>query len=363
MVKKLLPILILIFIFAGIAAATQGKLQPFAPYKTETPPVIDGILDDTVWQMAPQETGFTTYHPDYNKKMAADTIVYYAYDEENLYFAFRCFDNEPEKIKAAVMARDNIRSDDWICVNLDSFNDQQSLYAIYVNPLGIQMDSRFETGEEDFTFDMIWYSEGKIDEKGYAIEIKIPFKSIRFSYKEPIEMGVIFERFISRFTQAGTYPALDPAQGANFLTQTRPLILYGVKHYKLFELLPAFTYSKISNIDQGRLVSSGGAKDVSLPAKYGITSHLIVDGAYNPDFSQIEADAGQVDFNLRYSLFYPEKRPFFLEGIEMFNFGANESSDPLSEIVHTRSIIDPFAGIKLLGKLGEKNTIDTIYAL
>jgi hypothetical protein len=347
----------------GLSAFSQEKLLPLLPYKTDTPPVIDGLLDDPLWQKAPHETGFKTYHPDYGLDMVENTLVYYAYDRENLYFAFRCFDSQPDKIKASVTSRDNIHADDWICINLDSFNDHQSLYALYCNPLGIQGDSRFEGGQEDYSVDIVWYSEGKIDNEGYAVELKIPFKSIRFSYKDPVEMGVIFERKISRRSEAGTYPPLDPVQGPNFLTQTRTLIFHGVKHYTLFEVLPAVTYSQQSSADEGNLVPAAGVGDPSLTAKYGLTSHLILDGTCNPDFSQVEADAGQVDFNLRYALFFPEKRPFFFEGLEKFNFGGYYDGDPLGAIVHTRTIVDPLVGLKLNGRIGDKNTIALIYAL
>ena len=348
---------------AVLSAPAEEKLEPLIPYKTDIPPVIDGKLDDPVWQKAPSETGFKTYHPDYGIAMVENSVVYYAYDRENLYFAFRCFDSQPDKIKATVNRRDNVRADDWICINLDSFNDHQSLYALYVNPLGIQMDSRFEGGEEDFSVDIVWYSSGKIDDEGYAIELKIPFKSIRFSHKNPVEMGVIFERCISRRSEAGTYPPLDPAQGPNFLTQTRTIIFHEIKHYTLFEILPAFTYSQTGMDNEGEWVSAENERDISLTAKYGITSHLIFDGTYNPDFSQVEADAGQVDFNLRYALFFPETRPFFLEGLEKFNFGGYDSGDPIGEVVHTRTIVDPLVGLKLNGRIGEKNTIASIYAL
>lgn len=356
-------IFVCVILLTGLSLSAQEKLQLLVPYKTETPPVINGKLDDLVWQKAPYETGFKTYHPDYGIDMVENTIVYYAYDRENLYFAFRCFDSEPDKIKASVTSRDNIHSDDWICINLDSFNDHQSLYALYCNPLGVQGDSRFEGGQEDFSVDTVWYSEGQIDEEGYTIELRIPFKSIRFSHKDPVKMGVIFERKISRRSEAGTYPPLDPAQGPNFLTQTRPLIFHDIKHYTLFEILPAATYNHSSSIDEGNLTSDGSVGDPSLTVKYGITSHLILDGTYNPDFSQVESDAGQVDFNLRYALFFPEKRPFFLEGLEKFNFGGYNSGDPLGAVVHTRTIVDPLVGFKMNGRIGNKNTVALIYAM
>jgi hypothetical protein len=213
------------------------------------------------------------------------------------------------------------------------------------------------------SIDVVWYSAGRIDEEGYSIELKIPFKSIRFSHKEPVEMGVIFERYISRKSEAGTYPALDPKWGQNFLTQTRPLIYENVKHYRLVELLPAVTYANNRAIDQGKLKSEKNKGEVSLTGKYGITSHLVMDGTINPDFSQVEADAGQVEFNQRYALFYPEKRPFFLEGRENFIFGGSTAGDPLGSVVYTRTIVDPLVGIKLTEKIGDNNSLASIYAL
>jgi hypothetical protein len=344
-------------------AAGNEKLQPLKPLRTNTPPVIDGVLDDPVWTQAPSETGFITWRPDFGKHMHEKTVVYYAYDRENLYFAYRCYDREPSKIKASVSARDTITQDDWVCLNLDTFNDQQSLYALYVNPLGIQGDSRFEGGVEDYTIDVVWFSAGRIDAEGYAIEVRIPFKSIRYRDREPVEMGIIFERNISRLSESGTYPALDPVRGFDFLTQTRPLHFTDIKHYTLLEILPAFTYGRTSLIEGGSLKPQKAKSELSLTGKYGLTSQLILDGTINPDFSQVESDAGQVDFNLRYALYYPEKRPFFLEGREKFTLAATEDGNPLDSVVHTRTIVDPLFGFKLNGKVGRRDTIASIYAL
>ncbi len=362
---RLLAPSLLISLALTLPAAGQTPDPTFRPYRTDTPPVIDGVLDDPVWQQAPRETGFKTWLPDFGADMSEQTVVYYAFDQENLYFGFRCFDSDPGRIKSSVSARDRIRADDWICVNLDSFNDHQSLYALYVNPAGIQSDSRATVVNEDPSVDVVWYSAGTIDAEGWSAEIRIPFKSIRFSYQEPVEMGVIFERHISRRSEFGTYPALDPAMGANipaFLTQTRTLVYSDVRHYRLFEVIPATTWAQNRALDRGRLASDAAFSTMSLTTKYGITSRLTLDATVNPDFSQVEADAGQVDFNQRFALFYPEKRPFFLEGRENFIFGGSGGS-PLGAVVHTRTIVDPSAGLKVAGKIGERNTIASIYAV
>ena len=185
-----LPLLMALAIPASpVGAKAPVNLLPLRPVHATVPPKIDGILDDAVWEKAPRESDFKTWNPDYGKDMTAGTVVYYAYDRENLYFAFRCSDPEPAKIKAAVSGRDTINADDWTCINLDTFNDQQGLYALYVNPLGIQADSRFEGNQEDYTVDIVWFSEGRIDAEGYTVEIRLPLKSLRYRSRSPSRWG------------------------------------------------------------------------------------------------------------------------------------------------------------------------------
>jgi hypothetical protein len=332
------------------------------PIRATIPPVIDGRLDDPVWQQAPNASRFVTWLPDYGADLSERTIVYYAYDAENLYFAFRAFDREPGKIKASMAARDSIRQDDWICVNLDSFNDQQALYSFYVNPLGIQADSRFAANKEDLGFDAVWFSAGTIDEQGYSIELRIPFKSIRYNRRNPVTMGVVVERMISRRNEDGSIPALDPKMGMNFLIQTQPIVFADIKHYTLAEVLPAATYGRQDAARLGQLARISGGGQFGISAKYGITAQLTADGTYNPDFSQVEADAGQVDINLRAPLFFPEKRPFFLEGQEVFNLGGPSQAGPLQAIVHTRTIVDPLAGARISGKVASRDTVSVLYS-
>jgi len=358
----------LVFLTAGLAAGLAVPAFPaemFRPLRTAEPPVVDGKLDDPAWREAPSVCGFETFIPDFGREPSERTTAWMAYDAENLYFAFKCHDREPNKIKAAVANRDTIRSDDFICINLDSFNDQQSLYAFYVNPLGIQTDSRFASGQEDFSVDFVWYSAGRLDPDGYSVELRIPFKSIRYAGKARVEMSIFFERRISRRSEHGSYPPLDPKRGYAFLTQMMPLELLNIRNYTLLEVLPGFTYAQKHNRDDetGELVREGPARDLSLTAKYGLTPQLILDGTVNPDFSQVEADAGQVDVNLRYDLYFPEKRPFFLEGSEMFLLAGTIEGDPLQSVVYTRTIIDPRLGFKLSGKLGRKDTLASILAL
>jgi len=144
-----------------------------------------------------------------------------------------------------------------------------------------------------------------------------------------------------------------------------PMVFQGLESERVVELLPAFTYSKRDAIQEGQLETEEDQGEFSLTGKYGVTSDLIFDGTYNPDFSQVEADASQVDVNLRYQLYFPEKRAFFREGGEHFAVAATGASalDPVNSIVYTRTIVDPIAGAKLTGKVGTKNFLASIYAV
>lgn len=316
-------------------------------------------MDDIAWSNAPSVTNFITFAPDFGKPQEQRTEVWMVYDPANLYFAYRCYD-DPSLVKTSLAVRDNIRSDDWICLNLDTFGDQQGLTALYVNPHGIQMDSRFASGNEDFSVDLVWYSAGQMTADGYIVEIQVPLKSIRYRNDEQTTMSVFFERFISRRNEHGSYPAMDPSKGYAFFSQMVPMVYTGLEHSTLFEVLPGVTFNQQYARVSDTMRVSDIRREGSLTVKYGITSDLVLDGTYNPDFSQVEADAGQVDVNLRTNLFFAEKRPFFLEGRELFNLGGGGGY--AQSFVYTRAIVDPKVGLRLTGKLGEKNTLAVLLA-
>jgi len=353
-------LLALLSCLGALAQNPAGKTL-LKPFKTDRPPVVDGVLDDPVWAQAATVTDFQTFIPEFGKLQPEKTIAYMAYDSQNLYFAFRCFDGEPQKIKASLSRRDNLNSDDFVCINLDTFNDQQSLYAFYVTPLGVQADSRFASNKEDFSVDMLWDSAARMNDQGYTVEIRIPLKSIRFTLGDRVLMSVFFERTISRRQEHGSYPALDPKGGYAFLPQMAPMEYLGLERPTLLELLPAFTHSRRAVRNDAGVMETERKSDWSLTGTYGITPSLILDATLNPDFSQVEADAGQVDANLRYGLFFPEKRPFFLEGSENFNIAAAMNS-PLQAVLHTRTIVDPKWGAKVTGKVGPRDTLAVLAA-
>jgi len=326
------------------------------------PPVIDGRLEPGEWDDAFKMTNFKTFQPDFGKDPSQKTEGYFLYDPENFYFAFRCYDTEPAKIKASINKRDNMFSDDFVGIVVDTYNTMQSGYGFLVNPLGIQGDGMMNVngnlqGDQDF----VWYSKGQIDDKGYTVEYRIPLQSIRFPGGKTITMRLGFFRQFVRTSEVASAPPLSPEKGS-IIAQTQPISVTGLKFKRVVEILPAVTHSDKLSHQNGALKRDEFATDLSLTGKVGVTTDLTLDTAINPDFSQVESDAGQVDINLRYALFYPEKRPFFLEGNEIFQFAGNTEDAPLAAMIHTRTIVDPVFGFKLTGKLGVTNTIAAIYA-
>jgi len=353
---------------AGVASRTSRSEDPVpALAMAETPPVIDGVLDDPAWAAGLKVDGFKTFKPDYGKDASQGTEAFVAYDAENFYFAFRCQDSEPSKIKGSVSRRDNVFQDDVVFIILDTFNDRQSGFSFALNPFGIQGDGMVNVqGNLELTFDAVWYSAGRIDEGGWSVEARIPLKSLRFPDREVMPWRIFFVRFFTRTSEQVSFPPLDPNYGS-LLGQAQVFEVSGIKYRRVVELLPAFTYGRTqeaTEASQGRPVRNEAYDigDLSLTGKLGLTSDLTLDATVNPDFSQVEADAGQVDFNQRYSLYYQEKRPFFLEGSDLWQFGGAVEEGPLQSIVYTRTIVDPAFGFKLTGKVKRLDTVAAIYA-
>jgi len=327
--------------FASLAQQSGAK-KPLAIPKLSSPPKIDGLLDNSVWEKeALKIENFVQLSPKENGAPSQKTTAYLGYDAKNLYLAFRCEDTEVKKLRCSVTNRDNCLDDDWIMIFLDAFNEKRRAFTFAVNPIGIQMDFiRTESGGNDnmdASWDTVFESDGKIDDKGYTVEMAIPFKSIRFPDKEDKVWGLTIGRNIPRAGEVIIWPEFS-RNIPGLLSQAREILIRGkVEKGKNLEIMPVATSLK----REGEKVDFEPGVNV----KYGVSSDLTLDFALNPDFSHIEADAPQIDVNLRYALRYPEKRPFFLEGMEIFQF-------PEIEMVYTRRIIDPLFGAKISGKLG-----------
>jgi len=334
--------LVLSALIFGCSFALGSTPERLVIPKLSHPPQIDGILDNPVWtdealkiedflQMSPKEKGIPS----------EKTVAYLGYDEKSLYVAFRCFDSEPGKLRACVTNRDDCFNDDWIVVFLDTFNEKRRAFMFFANPLGVQMDGmRTEEGGNDnmdTAWDAVFDSDGRVNDEGYFVEMEIPFKSIRFPDREDKVWNLVLARSIPRKGEVVLWPGMS-RDIPGMLVQGGEISIPGrVLRGKNLEVMPIATSLKREG--------QGVDFEPGVNLKYGMSSDLTLDFSLNPDFSHIEADAPQIDVNLRYALRYPEKRPFFLEGMEIFRF-------PEIEMVYTRRIIDPVAGVKASGKIG-----------
>src|SRR5829696_9253620 len=341
------------------------KSEPIAIPKFDKPPVIDGKLDEEVWQKAVVLKDFYQIQPGDNIPPSKPTEVLIGFDPQFLYLAFKATD-EPEKVRATVAKRDNIFNDDYVGFMLDTFNDKRKAFEIFFNPLGIQGDGIITEGRgEDFSVDLLMESKGIIHETGFNVEIAIPFKSLRFEAGKGKLWGAHFFRRIKRFeNELDSWMPFSRSIDST-LSQTGHLTgLEGISVERTIELIPSVTVSQNSRFvpsfggiargtDPGRIVNEPVGLELGLTAKFIPSSAVTVDLAINPDFAQVEADQLVVTANQRFPIFFSEKRPFFLEGIDIFQ-------TPVTA-VHTRAIVDPDVAVKTTGKLG-RNTFGLMVA-
>jgi hypothetical protein len=341
-----------------LAATAQAQTAPpFSVARTTEPPNIDGVLDDAAWaKVTPMPTGeWVSYNPNRGDKMPDTfrTDVRITYDDRNIYFAFYCHDHEPEKIRTTVSKRDNAFSDDWFALSLDSAGTGQSAYHLFTNPSGSQMDAlNTSASGEQFDADMLWYSAANTTKDGYVVEVRIPLQTLRFTGADEVRMGLVFFRKVSRTGVSYAWPEMLPGQWV--FDRPAHLTFSNLKPRRLVELLPSVTY----NLNQERATSDAWASaddkyNFGASGKFGITSGITLDGTINPDFSQVESDAFQVQVNQRFPVFFSEKRPFFMEGMGLFNIAGTGGDGNMRTAVHTRKIIDPIFGTKVTGTLGK----------
>ena len=308
-----------------------------------SPPKIDGVLDDPFWENGTLIEDFTQFEPLEGGTPSEKTKAYLGHDKDYLYVALRCFDSNPKAIRACLTPRDKAPADDGITLYLDTFNDKKRAFVFQINPCGIQTDGiltegsgRRRMGFERFdrNWDTFFLADAHQDELGYTVEMAIPFKSLRFPNASSQTWGIKIQRSIPRKNEEMYWPP-HTRDSNGFLVQSGTLEITGpIAKGKNIEVMPVVTGLKAT---VRKFDPQGG-----LNFKWGLTSDMVLDSTYNPDFSQIEADMPQIDVNQRYALYYPEKRPFFLEGKDYF--------DTPFELVYTRTIVDPQWGVKLTGK-------------
>jgi hypothetical protein len=328
------------------------------------PPIIDGKLDDDVWKNAAVLKDFYQIQPGDNIAPSKPTEVMVGYDARFLYVAFHCYD-EPDKVRANIPKRDDIFNDDYVGILFDTFNDKRKAYEFDFNPLGVQADGIWTDGQgEDFSLDVVLESKGMVTTDGYTIEVAIPFKSIRYVGGKDTLWGVHFWRRIKRFNNELDMWMPISRDISSWLAQAGHLTGFeGLSAERTLELIPSLTLSEtgkrkapitLAQIAQGgRFVNEPIKFDPGLTGKYSLTPRVTLDFAINPDFAQVESDQLVVQANQRFPIFFAEKRPFFLEGIDIFNTQI--------AAVHTRAIIDPDFAVKLTGKI-DRNTFGLLLA-
>ncbi|PYP98603.1 MAG: hypothetical protein DMD34_02150 [Gemmatimonadetes bacterium] len=346
---------------AGTYSGTAKQLDVHLP-RIETQAKIDGVLDDAVWRQAAMLTHFSQYRPVDGRPAEDSTEVLVWYASDAIYFGIRAFEQHGTVVRATLADRDNIDADDHVAILLDTYLDHRRATLIAVNPLGVQEDGVWSDGvgagaaggpsaggRFDATIDLnpdyVYESHGRVTEWGYEVEVRIPFKSLRYQSADPQDWGI---QIVRSAQHSGYEDTWTPAVRANasFLIQSGRLVgLTDLRRGLVLDITPEFTATV-----NGAPVTPGGSYDytgkpeLAGTVRWGMTQNLSLTSTANPDFSQVEADVGQVTVNERFALFYPEKRPFFLEGLEQF--------DTPNQLIYTRRVVQPVFGAKLAGKVG-----------
>ncbi len=298
-------------------------------------------------------SGFIQREPRDGEPSSQLTDVYLGYDDKNLYAVFVCFDAEPQKVRARLLKRGDalVFDDDLVNLYLDTFDDQRRAYVFALNPLGVQIDAIWTEAQQDFdnSFDTVWESKGQLTDRGYVVWMAIPFKSLRFSPAPQQNWGVIVERTIPRVNESSSWPHVS-SRIEGRLNQAATLRgLENISPGRSIQFVPfgavrSFRAPDLRDPAAPRFQRERADPDAGLDAKLVFRDSLVLDVTANPDFSQVESDEPQVTVNQRFEVFFPEKRPFFIENASYFETPIN--------LLFTRRIVDPQFGVRLTGKVG-----------
>lgn len=327
---------------------------PVTVPRIEAKATIDGVLDEPVWSQAARLTAFRQYEPVDSRPAEEQTEVLVWYAPDAIHFGIIAHDREAGSIRASRADRDNLGGEDHVVVYLDTFRDRRRAFFFAANALGVQADGvrtegaqsagrMFGGSNTDFNPDYIFDSKGKVTPTGYVIEMRVPFKTLRFPSGGPQTWGLQVERKTQRTGYVDTWTDVRRAS-ASYLAQAGAITgLRDLQRGVVIEAQPFLTASANGELRNDRFERSDLSPEVGANLKLSFTN-IALDATVNPDFSQVESDVGQVTINERFALFFPEKRPFFLEGIELFNVP--------NQLVYTREVVAPIGGAKLTGKVG-----------
>jgi hypothetical protein len=320
---------------------------------------VDGDLSDPAWQHAAVLTGFSEFSPRDGIAAVDSTQVLVWYSPSAVYFGIRAFELHGA-VHATLADRDKVAADDNVQILLGTFHDHRQAYVFGVNPFGVQMDGTIvEQGQSlvggltptlagrvgsDLSQDFVFSSKGRLSTYGYEIEIRIPLKSLKYQSADAQSWDI---NVVRKIQHSGTEDSWVPAKRSNasFLAQSGTLDgLTGLTRGLVLEANPAVT-QKITGAPGPNGWRYGHARpQLGGSVKWGIANTLTLNAAVHPDFAEVESDAGQFVFDPRQALFFPEKRPFFLEGLDQFNTPHN--------LIYTRRIVKPDIALKLTGKAG-----------
>lgn len=346
----------------GQEKASPRQLEPPA---IVIPRLVKGPSIDEFLNMKPEGevarrmtrvSGFVQRDPHDGAPVSQKTEAYLGYDSKNLYVVFVCFD-EPGKVRGRKGRREDLSDDDTVEVMLDTFHDRRRAYAFQINPLGVQWDAIWTeapheetSGNFDTSFDTVWYSQGKITSKGYVAWFAIPFKSLRFSPAEEQTWGILLYRGIVRSNEDTFWPQVSHKVEGRLGQAATLTGLTGISPGRNIQLIPYGLLNSFRDLDmrdpnalhfENRAI--GGT--AGLDGKVILNDRSVIDLTVNPDFSQVESDEPQVTVNQRYRVYFPEKRPFFIENADYFR-------TPL-DLFFTRNIVNPSYGARFTGKLGD----------
>jgi Domain of unknown function (DUF5916)/Carbohydrate family 9 binding domain-like len=341
-------LVIILFTTSNAQSIKDGSKPVLNIIKIDHSIEINGKMDNPVWLLADPIEVTYEITPGDNTPATERTIVRALYDEENLYFGYRCYDSNPDEIRANLSERDKIFSDDYIIIVLDTYGDSQKAYEISLNPFGIQGDLLATLNGEDLSFDFTWYGAASINDSGWTAEMAIPFKSLAFDETEEPTWGFNVVRTIPRSSRTQISWTYIDKDIPGFISQSG--LMKGLKNIKSSASIELLPYAigqyngslvdvedpnskyKFDSVD-GRI--GGGIK-------YSPSPNFSLDAVINPDFSQIESDADQISVNTTFALYIEEKRPFFLIGNELLQ----------TPMYYSRSINDPLAAGRIIGKSG-----------
>ena len=326
-------------------------------FRTNLRPTIDGVLADEDWKRATPATGFILIEPEEGVAATNQTFIHVLYDANYLYIGLNMIDAEPDNIKGRIMQRDGRFAPlDLVGLVLDTYHDHQNAYGFYINAYGVQNDFRVENdgsggwGGIDQSWDGIWQAETHIHDQGWSAEIAIPFKTLRFPELDQHTWGINVQRIERTYTENSNW-AFISRDDRYLLKVSKAGHLHGLEDIKPGLHLEVLPYATGGYGNVGSRSAEGWSSDFGLDLKYSIASNLTLDTTFNPDFAHIEADENQINLT-RFELFLEEKRPFFLEGQQLFT---------AMDLFYSRRISDPDAGAKITGKIG-KNSLGMIAA-